>query len=381
VTHRGDAGVLVYIHVPFCGRRCSYCDFAVAIRRETPARRYTDTVLREWELRQQWTAWDAAPEVETVYFGGGTPSRLDPAALRRILDAVRARRPLVDGAEITLEANPEDVTAERAGAWRTVGVNRVSLGVQSFHPPTLVWMHRMHSAERSAEAVRTLRAAGFDNISLDLIYGLPRALGRDWEADLRAAIALEPDHISLYALTVERGTALGKWISRGVVAPEQDDRVADEYLLAHELLGAAGYQHYEVSNAGRPGRWARHNLGYWQRRPFVGLGPSAHSGAGRERAWNLREWEAYARAVEEGRDPREGCESLTEFQAWLEEMYLGLRTASGVPRSAVPEAVGEAWVRARWAETMGQRLRLTAEGWLRLDALVAALPTPPTFLR
>jgi oxygen-independent coproporphyrinogen III oxidase len=170
--------VLIYVHVPFCARRCSYCDFAIAVRREVPSDLFAGLIAREWERRQNLAWWDAAPDVETVYFGGGTPSRLDPAALGRILESFAGRRTLVSGAEITLEANPEDVTAERAAAWRAAGINRVSLGAQSFDRGTLEWMHRLHTAGQTELAARLLRRAGLGNLSLDLIYGVPEFLGR-----------------------------------------------------------------------------------------------------------------------------------------------------------------------------------------------------------
>lgn len=369
--------MLVYIHVPFCARRCSYCDFAIAVRRDTPSDAFADAVLREWGLRQESPASEAGgPGLETVYFGGGTPSRLDPAALDRILRGLDRLRPVAAGAEITLEANPDDVSPARARAWRELGINRVSLGVQSFEPAVLGWMHRTHTAEQAMAAMEVLRAAGFENVSLDLIYGLPSALGRDWPADLERALALSPEHLSLYALTVETGTPLGKWTARQEALPLADEVVAAEYLHAHRELTARGYHHYEVSNAARPGRRAVHNAGYWEGRPFLGLGPSAASGATRWRAWNIREWEGWRRALASGTTTVGGEEWLTEAQAEIERQYLGLRTDSGLPTDAVPGQQAKDWVGAGWAVEGGGRLRLTPEGWLRLDALVAALPVP-----
>lgn len=369
--------MLVYIHVPFCARRCSYCDFAIAVRREVPSDRFADLILREWDRRQDLASWDRSSEADTVYFGGGTPSRLEPRVLGRILEGIAARRTMAERIEITLEANPDDVTDERASAWRAVGINRVSLGAQSFHGPTLEWMHRTHTAGQTADAVRALRRAGFQNLSLDLIYGVPGLLRRDWAADLDRAIALEPEHVSFYALTVEPATPLAKWTQRGAVRPSPDERVAAEFLEASDRLTAAGFDHYEVSNAARPHRRAIHNSAYWLRAPFVGLGPSAHSGAGRERWWNLREWEAYRRAVEAGDDPVAGRESLDDTQVLLERRYLGLRTDLGLSTALVPVQISTLWEQAGWAGVAGGTIRLTPEGWLRLDALVAALPDDP----
>jgi len=365
--------VHLYIHVPFCARRCSYCDFAIAVRRETPSAAFVDTIEREWAGWQSHPAWQLAPALDTVYFGGGTPSRLPPEAIARLLVAFRRDRALSPGAEVTLEANPDDVDEPRAAAWRAAGVNRISLGAQSFQPAVLEWMHRTHSAPQIDDAVATLRAAGFGNISLDLIYAVPEALGRDWAVDLARAIALAPEHLSLYGLTVETHTPLGKWTARGESLPAADDRAADEYLLAHQRLIAAGFEHYEVSNAGRPGFQARHNSAYWRRAPFIGLGPSAHSGFGVERAWNVRDWEEYRRRIASGRTVREESEVLTPDQVDLEQLYLGLRTQAGLRSALVPASTAARWVAAGWAVERSGRLALTPEGWLRLDALVASL--------
>jgi oxygen-independent coproporphyrinogen-3 oxidase len=363
--------VHLYIHVPFCARRCSYCDFAIAVRREVPSEQFVDLILREWAARQ------AEPEsgqevLDTVYFGGGTPSRLGPTAVARLMDALRADRPLASDAEVTLEANPDDVTPDRAEVWRAAGITRVSLGVQSFDPAVLAWMHRTHTADQASAAVAALRSAGIDNLSLDLIFGLPAGLARNWSRDLTTALALAPDHLSLYGLTVEPHTPLGRWSDRGEVVPVDDEQYAAEFLAAHAALAGAGWDHYEVSNAARPGRQARHNRAYWRRAPFLGLGPSAHSGWSRYRRWNLRDWSGYQRAATAGQPVLAGEEWLDDEAVALEQVYLGLRTTDGVPAGCVPEEAAAGWIAAGWAMASGGRLRLTPEGWLRLDALVSA---------
>jgi oxygen-independent coproporphyrinogen-3 oxidase len=316
--------VHLYVHVPFCARRCSYCDFAIAVRREVPSDAFAGAVLAEWRGWQGHDAWAEAPVVETIYFGGGTPSRLDPQAIARILDAVREDRPVSAGAEITLEANPDDVSPAAAGAWRAAGINRVSLGVQSFDPGVLGWMHRTHTAAQVPAAVATLRDAGIEELSLDLIFALPRSLERDWAADLDRALALEPDHLSLYGLTVEPHTPLGRWTARAEVRPLDDDAYASEFLLADARLRAAGFEHYEVSNAARPGRRARHNSAYWRRAPFIGLGPSAHSGFGSIRQWNIRDWTAYERAGRAGATLVAGREELDPAALRLDALVAAL---------------------------------------------------------
>ena len=367
----------LYLHVPFCVRRCSYCDFSIAVRKRIPAGEYVDAVLKELELVRAADP-GATPRgaLETLYLGGGTPSLLPPDALATLvtalLDAFGAT-PSRDAVEVTAEANPEDVTPELASVWRRAGVNRVSLGAQSFDDRVLRWMHRSHDAARIGAAVHALRGAGIDNISLDLIFALPAELQRDWERDLDLALSLLPSHLSLYGLTVEERTPLARWISRGAVAAPDDDRYAEEYLLAHVRLAAYGYHFYEVSNACRDERHSRHNSAYWSGRPYLGLGPAAHSYDGRARRWNVPAWPAYARAIAAGRSPIESREVLTPRQRELERLYLSLRTDAGVPRTACPPDRLTAWAGEGWVEVTAESVRCTPQGWLRLDALVRDL--------
>ena len=363
----------LYVHVPFCARRCSYCDFAIAVRREVPSSRFAGLIEREWAGWESHPAWEEAPGLDTIYFGGGTPSRLDPAAIGSMLARFVRDRTLAPDAEITLEANPDDVTPESAAAWRAAGVNRISLGAQSFDPAVLQWMHRTHDREQIGKAVRVLRSAGFDDLSLDLIYAVPLTLGRDWAADLEQALVLEPTHLSFYGLTVEPVTPLGKWTARGEAVALDDERAAAEFLMAHARLVAAGFEHYEVSSAALPGHRARHNSAYWRRAPFIGLGPSAHSGFAGARRWNLRNWEEYRQRAEAGERIVAEEELLDSEQIGLEDLYLGLRTADGLAEERVPEAELRRWIEAGWARRAGARVALTPEGWLRLDALVASL--------
>jgi putative oxygen-independent coproporphyrinogen III oxidase len=363
----------LYIHVPFCARRCSYCDFAIAVRREVPSARFAELIEREWAGWQTHAAWEDSPGLDTIYFGGGTPSRLDPGAITRLLHGFRTDRSVTPGAEITLEANPDDVTPANAEAWLAAGVNRISLGAQSFDPAVLEWMHRTHDAAQIGLAMRTLRSAGFSDISLDLIYAVPPALDRDWAADMEQALALEPTHLSLYGLTIEPATPLGKWTARGESISLDDDHAAAEYLAAHDRLVASGFEHYEVSNAGRPGHRARHNSAYWRRAPFIGLGPSAHSGFASTRRWNVRDWTEYSRRAEAGKSLMLEEETLDREQVDLEALYLGLRTSDGLAAARVPGEIANRWSSSSWAVVDDSRVVLTPEGWLRLDALVASL--------
>lgn len=362
----------VYLHVPFCARRCSYCDFAIAVRRETPVREYVDALSRELEIRLSGRRQRDA--LSTLYLGGGTPSRLGADGVAAVLSLVRRHFDLSPDAEVTVEANPENLDTETARSWRDCGINRVSLGVQSFEPSVLEWMHRTHDVAQVYSAVESLREAGFTNWSLDLIYALPPEVKREWSSDLQHALRLEPPHISAYGLTVEGGTPLARWRARGVVHDADEGRFEADFLEAHQRLGEAGYLHYEVSNWGRPGLHAQHNSAYWRHVPYLGLGPGAHGFDGVTRRWNEREYAMWkTRLLEAGEDPVAGEERLSEDERALEQMYVGLRTQTGVLVSPGDSALIERWIAEDWGTVENGRLRLTPLGWLRLDALVAAL--------
>lgn len=356
----------VYVHVPFCARRCSYCDFSIAVRRNVPTDEYLDALQRELEHA-------ARGIVSTIYFGGGTPSRLGARGVQRLLDIARTTYEPEPDAEITLEANPEDVTRESAAAWIAAGVNRLSLGAQSFDDAVLAWMHRVHDSAAIARAFTTARDAGFANVSLDLIFALPESLQRDWSRDLAKALALEPEHVSLYGLTVEPATPLARWRDRGAVAEAPEENYEREYLLAHDVLTGAGFSHYEVSNFARPGLESRHNRAYWTLDPYAGHGPSAHSWDGERRMWNEPVYTKWRDMLARGEEPRGGSEALTEEQRELERLYLGLRTLAGIREEPEHAACVARWVGEGWAARGSGRVVLTPRGWLRLDALTASL--------
>ncbi len=360
------------MHVPFCARRCSYCDFAIAVRRAVPVAEYVDALARECAIR--FGAVHADPDtVDTLYFGGGTPSRLGGDGVRGAIDVVARHFPLAPDAELTLEANPDDVTAEHVAAWRAAGVNRLSVGAQSFDERVLSWMHRSHGTTQIERAVRTARAGGITNLSLDLIFAAPDGVDRDWSRDLAMALALEPDHLSLYGLTVEPRTPLGRWHARGEVTEADEERYAAEFLRAHDVMTAAGFEHYEVSNFARPGRRSRHNASYWSGAPYVGLGPSAHEFDGVTRRWNEASYPAWRAAVTAAADPVTGSERLSVENRVAERVYLGLRSDAGLEIAPPERPRVQRWVDAGWARLDDRRLRLTAAGWLRLDALAADL--------
>lgn len=360
----------LYVHVPFCARRCVYCDFSIAVRPVIPEREFVDAIEREWRMRHV----ESTLRLDTLYFGGGTPSKLGGGGVARLMDVAARLASISAGAEVTLEANPEDVTTASARAWREAGITRVSLGVQSFHDETLQWMHRTHGAEDARRAVRELRDAGLDNVSIDLIFAVPGHLRREFGADLDAALALELPHISVYGLTVEPQTPLGRWVARADVAEAPEVTFEREYLQAHEALTQSGLEHYEVSNYGQPGRVSRHNLAYWHRDPYVGLGPSAHEFDGTTRRWNTSAYAAWLQRVGNGDDPIGGSERLTDDEASAERLYLSLRTRTGLVLSEPEKDRVSAWIAQGWAALdVESTLRLTAVGWLRLDALASDL--------
>jgi oxygen-independent coproporphyrinogen III oxidase len=366
----------LYLHVPFCTRRCSYCDFAVEAVRTPPTDAWLDAITRELEMTVAERGWEAPLRLSTFYVGGGTPSLLGGAALARVRERLAPLAVLEARAEWSCEANPESFTSEVAEAWREAGVSRLSLGVQSFHDAALRWMGRLHGPEGPGRAVAAARSAGFDDLSLDLIFGLPAHLGRDWRDDLDRALELEPQHVSLYGLTAEAGAPLGRWVREGRERLADEESYADEYLLAHELLTAAGFEHYEVSNFALPGRRSRHNLAYWSGAPYAALGPGAHGFDPPLRHWNLRGWDAYREAVFQGKPPLEGEERIGPEEERLEGVWLGLRTDLGIARATLSpgqRALAAEWERAGWARAGGERLRLTAAGWLLLDRLAVEL--------
>lgn len=292
---------------------------------------------------------NAAWVLDTLYIGGGTPSQLGPE-LPRVIDSVREVAALAPDAELTIEANPEDVTAANATAWRDAGVNRISLGSQSFDPAVLSWMHRVHSADQITVAVQTARDAGFDNISLDLIFAVPKSLDRDWKRDLDRALQLEPAHVSLYGLTIEPKTPLSRWRGRGEVREAGDDAYADEFMLAHNTLAGAGFDHYEVSNFGRPGRHSRHNSAYWSGASYTGVGPSAHSFDGARRWWNVAPYAEWTKRLGAGASPVADVEVLDEENLSNEQVYLGLRTSNGVRVEGRELVELQLWAEHGWAE-------------------------------
>jgi oxygen-independent coproporphyrinogen-3 oxidase len=362
----------LYIHVPFCVRRCSYCDFAVTATRAAPAAAWLDGIERELRQVVEREGIELPLELRTIYVGGGTPSSLGVGALgemRGRLERFAVWRD--EEVEWTAEANPESFDEALARDWRAAGVNRISLGAQTFQERSLRWMGRLHGPEGPARALAAARSAGFENVSIDLIFGLPARLERDWAADLERTLELAPEHISLYGLTAEAATPLGRWVKEGKEALADEDSYAAEYLLAASRLREAGYAHYEVSNFARPGLESRHNVAYWTGAAYLGLGPGAHSYQPPTRWWNVRDWAEYASRLAADGSVRESSEDIGEAEASLERAWLGLRTNAGLRASSpAQERLLAEWRERGWAlrVTDGQ-VHLTPHGWLLLDRL------------
>ena len=373
----------IYVHVPFCQTRCGYCDFntytAAELGGGASRGSYPGQAITEIGFARRVLGPDA-PRAGTVFFGGGTPTLLPPAHLARILRAIDGEFGLAPGCEVTVEANPETVDERSLAALRAAGVTRISLGMQSAVPHVLAVLDRVHRPGRPAQCARWARAAGFEHVSLDLIYGTPGESDADWRESLDAALAAGPDHISAYALIVETGTRLAARIRRGELPAPDDDAMADRYLAADDLLAAAGLHWYEISNwAAGAGAQCRHNLLYWGSGNWWGIGPGAHSHVGGTRWWNVRHPSAYAARVSAGDSPAQAREILTEPERRTERILLLTRLAGGCPLSELDPA-GRDSARVAVADGLAEpeahragRVVLTRRGRLLADAVVRDL--------
>ena len=379
----GDTPFGVYVHVPFCRTRCGYCDFntytAAELGGGASQAAYPDLVAREVDLAAEVLPEDGAP-VSTVFFGGGTPTLLAPGRLGGIIAKVDERFGLARDCEVTVEANPETVGPAELDQLRAAGVTRLSFGMQSAVPHVLRVLDREHQPGRPLDCVRWARAAGFEHVSLDLIYGTPGESDDDWRRSLAAAIEAGPDHVSAYALIVEDGTRLAAKVRRGEIAAPDDDAMADRYLIADEMLSAAGFAWYELSNwADGDNARSRHNLLYWTGANWWGFGPGAHSHVGGVRWWNVKHPSAYAARLAAGRSPGAAREWLTAAERRMEEIMLRARLAEGLPLTlldgpaqAEAERLLDDTLIDRPAYAAG-RLVLTPRGRLLADAVIREL--------
>jgi oxygen-independent coproporphyrinogen III oxidase len=369
----------IYLHIPFCRQACHYCNFHF-----TTSLRYKDDVVnaivREVELRKEYLSGQS---LDTIYFGGGTPSLLTASDLEKLLSAVKRNFKVNAKAEITLEANPDDITKEKLEEWKGQGINRLSIGVQSFIDNELKWMNRAHNAQHARQCIELSLATGFNNISIDLIYGSPLLDDESWEKNVAIATGYSVPHLSCYALTVEEKTPLHKQITGMKGMPVDEEKQARQFILLMQWLRDAGYEHYEVSNFAKPGFQSRHNSAYWKGSDYLGLGPSAHSFNGKERSWNPANNQAYARNIIAGILPVE-TETLTEDQLVNENIMISLRTSSGLDLNQV-EAKWGANEKERIMKLLSRYIShnlllvenniatLTDAGMLRADGIAADL--------
>jgi oxygen-independent coproporphyrinogen-3 oxidase len=360
----------LYVHIPFCLTRCGYCDFNTYAGLDHLAPPYVEALLGEADLVAP--AWDRAPFV-SIFLGGGTPTILPVPQMVKLLDHLRATFDIAPDAEMTSEANPDTVDTPYLAAIRDAGVTRLSMGAQSFDPTVLRALERVHSPASVRRAFAGARAAGFDDVNLDLIYGADGESLGSWRETIEETLALEPEHVSAYALTIEPATPLGRAVAAGRTPAPNDDLQAEMYELACERFAAAGYEHYEVSNWAKPGRRCAHNLGYWQGRPYLGLGAGAHSYRDGRRWWNVRPPQQFIDMVAAGDAPIGGDERLTPDDQHLERLLLGLRLAEGVPEAWVDARETDRFVADGLATRAQGRVALTDRGLLMANDLVLSL--------
>jgi len=364
----------IYIHVPFCVRKCDYCDFySCTDLAKIPA--YVDSLVDEMEIT------DFPSPADTLYFGGGTPSILAPEQIQRLIDAAVNRFQLSSDVEITIEANPGTVTAEKLAGFRQAGVNRINIGVQSFSDFSLGFLSRIHTAKEAIASFELARSAGYDNIGFDLIYGLPGQSEKMWQADLSAAIALSPEHLSCYMLTYEPGTRMENNLRNGHFRPLPDKTVGQLYEFTVQYLEDNGFFQYEVSNFSTSGQTrSKHNQKYWTHAPYIGMGPSAHSLTGKKRSWNVRSLDGYLKKTGQGQLPVEETEELNSRQLMMETLYLRLRCVDGISILEFEKrfstdfkrlfgSVVSAYESDGYLEVENNQCRLTRKGMLFADSI------------
>ena len=369
----------IYLHIPFCKKACHYCNFhfSTSLKLKND---FLAALLKEIKLRKEYIGDET---IETIYFGGGTPSILSAEELKTVLEAIYEQYTVATGAEITLEANPDDISADLLQQWKTAGINRLSIGVQSFFDEHLAWMNRAHTAGQAIRSIEMAQQKGFNNITIDLIYGIPGLSDEQWKQNVEQALALNIPHLSCYALTVEPATALQKMIAQKKAADVAPEAQAQQFLQLMDWLGKAGYEHYEISNFAKPGFHSRHNSSYWNGKHYLGLGPSAHSFNGKSRQWNVANNALYIKALGQDRLEME-TETLSTAQQLNEYIMISLRTTEGIDMKLVDARFGEKesarlrgladkYIKSGKIVATAGTLRLTTEGKLFADGIAADL--------
>lgn len=364
----------IYIHIPFCKQACLYCNFhfATSLRHKNEL---VAALLKELEIQQEYFGLET---VGTIYFGGGTPSLLEITELRSLIEKIRAVYKVAENAELTLETNPDDINEEKLIGWKETGINRLSIGVQSFFEEDLQWMNRAHNAKQAKENLQ-LAIRYFNNITIDLIYGTPGLSNEKWKHNAETAISFNIPHLSCYALTVEPKTPLQKMIHLGKVQDVNPDKQSEQFLLLMQWLEKAGYEHYEISNFAKPGFRSVHNSSYWQGKKYLGIGPSSHSYDGNSRQWNISNNTIYIESISKGMIPLEK-EILTPLQKMNEYIMTSLRTSEGLSidriekakRDKLVEKAGKYIVKGSLKQ-VNNYLLLTKEGKLLADGIAADL--------
>jgi len=349
----------MYIHIPYCKQACYYCDFHFSTSKATlPA--MIEAICKELNLQKDYLP--GKPSLQSIYFGGGTPSLLSPAHVEQILNTIYKLHRVETNAEITLEANPDDLTADKLQALHRLGINRLSIGIQSFQDDILQKLHRAHSARQAIEAVRQAQDRGFQRISIDLIYGIPGVSTSRWAQDISKALELQVGHISAYCLTIEEKTVFGRWYQKGKLMPTDDATAAEQMALLIESLQGAGFIHYEISNFALPGQFARHNSSYWKQLPYLGVGPSAHSYDGNSRQFNIANNSLYIKSIEAGKVPAQR-EELSPLDHANELLLTGLRTLWGCSLSSLKQYLTS----LQWNVLCKEIERYRAEGYLQVE--------------
>ena len=358
----------IYIHIPFCKSRCRYCDFFSTTQLEK-REAYVHALIHEWQTYQpQWSKQD----IRTIYIGGGTPSLLPIESLRLLLHSILSSINPTTIQEVTLEANPGDITPQNIQAWRALGINRLSMGVQSFNDSLLQLVGRRHSAQQAIQAIQTAQAEGITNISIDLMYALPGQTMADWQADIAQVLALQVPHISSYGLIYEEGTLLTQWLEQGKITAIDEENEMQMYDYLVEQLTQHGYEHYEVSNFALPGQHSKHNSSYWNDTPYLGLGAGAHSYDGNQRWWNIDDLDQYiAQAMNHQLTPEH--ENITPEERHTEQVMLGLRTSKGVPCTAVNIDKAQIYLEEGYLKQQDDHIMATTQGFHILNRIIEDL--------
>ena len=369
----------IYIHIPFCKKACHYCDFHFST---SPV--YKDQMVQalrsELKLKKDYVG---SQQIETIYFGGGTPSLLSAEELGMLVSEITEHYPVSSSAEVTLEANPDDLNPQKVRELKQTLINRFSIGIQSFFEEDLKWMNRAHSASEALSSIKRVQDAGFENITADLIYGYPLLSDEKWQFNIRELIELRIPHISSYSMTVEPATALAAFIKKGKQTPMDENQSARQFEILMKELEGAGFEHYEISNFAKPGRYSRHNSNYWEGVDYIGIGPSAHSFNGESRQWNIADNMEYIQAIESNKIPSE-IEKLTKENRVNEYIMTSLRTSKGMKLDLITHQFGEEYAEAivqaldpfldrDWITRNGQLLTLTKTGKLFADHIASEL--------